>query len=80
MACSTAHSALARLIHRGLVVHIISLNWDMLLEAALTRQYGIDLNTETIRLCKPHGDCRQPDEYESCPMSWGGFLMNSSSG
>ena len=62
MACSTSHSALARLIHRGLVVQAISLNWDTLLQAAFTRQYGIELNSETIRLWKPHGDCRRPDE------------------
>jgi hypothetical protein len=62
LACSTAHSALARLIHCGLVVQAISLNWDTLLEAAFTRHYGIDLNGETTRLWKPHGDCRRPDE------------------
>jgi hypothetical protein len=68
---STAHAALARLIHCGLVRQAVSLNWDTLLEAAFGRQYGIDLNVETIRLWKPHGDCRRPDEEWILPHSPG---------
>jgi hypothetical protein len=67
LACSPAHAALARLIHRGLVIQAISLNWDTLLEAAFARKYGIDLNGETTMLWKPHGDCKRPDDEWTLP-------------
>src|SRR5262249_1914913 len=57
---SPAHTALARLLHAGRVLTVVSLNWDTLLEAAFTRRYGIDVNAQGNRLAKPHGDCRQP--------------------
>jgi hypothetical protein len=59
---SPAHTALARLIHCGRALYAISLNWDTLLESAFRREYGIDLNSETAKLWKPHGDCTRPEE------------------
>jgi hypothetical protein len=59
---SPPHSALGRLIHCGRVLHVISLNWDTLLEAAFRREYGIDLNVGTTKLWKPHGDCQRPEQ------------------
>jgi hypothetical protein len=65
--CSVAHAALARLIHCGLVVQTISLNWDSLLETAFERRYGIDVNADARRLWKPHGDCKRPDDKWTLP-------------
>lgn len=59
---STAHIALARLLHANRVLCIVSLNWDTLLEAAFLRRYGIGINAQGIRLWKPHGDCARPDD------------------
>lgn len=59
---STAHTALARLVHAGRVLRVVSLNWDTLLETAFLRRYGIDINSQGVRLWKPHGDCSRPDE------------------
>jgi hypothetical protein len=67
LTCSPAHAALARLIHRGVVLQAISLNWDTLLDAAFARKYGIDLNGETTMLWKPHGDCKCPDNEWTLP-------------
>jgi hypothetical protein len=59
---SPAHVALARLLHAGRVLRVVSLNWDTLLETAFIRRYGIGVNAQGIRLWKPHGDCLLPDE------------------
>jgi len=59
---STAHIALARLLHAGRVLRVVSLNWDTLLETAFIRRYGIGINAQGIRLWKPHGDCLLPDD------------------
>ena len=59
---SPAHTALARLVHCGRVLHVVSLNWDTQLEAAFRALYGIDINAQGIRLSKPHGDCRHTEE------------------
>lgn len=56
---SLAHEALARLIHRGIVELVISLNWDTALEHAYQRLYGTNLPTGV--LLKPHGDAARPD-------------------
>ena len=64
---SAAHTALARLIHRGLALQTISLNWDTLLETAFEQRYGIDVNGDATKLWKPHGDCRHPDGQWTLP-------------
>lgn len=58
---SPVHMALARLIHEGRLSHVVSLNWDTLLEAAFQRLFGIDANAQGQKLWKPHGDCRRPE-------------------
>ena len=58
---SPAHAALARLVHCGSAVQVISLNWDTLLEVAFLDLYGIDINSHGTKLWKPHGDCQRPD-------------------
>jgi hypothetical protein len=56
---SPAHEALARLVHAGIVVRVVSLNWDTALECAYRRLYGVQLSLDV--LAKPHGDASQPD-------------------
>ena len=56
---SPAHEALARLVHAGIVVRVVSLNWDTALECAYRRLYGVQLLRSV--LAKPHGDASQPD-------------------
>ena len=69
---SPAHVALARLLHSNHVLQIVSLNWDTLLESAFTRRYGIDINSQGVRLWKPHGDCARPDDEWILPHEPGG--------
>src|SRR5258707_4644031 len=47
---SIAHVALARLLHSGRVLRVVSLNWDTLLEAAFVRRYGVDINAQRTKL------------------------------
>ena len=54
---SEAHDALARLVFAGLVLRVVSLNWDSLLETAFERRYGAGINAQHRILWKPHGDC-----------------------
>lgn len=58
---SPAHTALARLVHAGKVIEVISLNWDTLLECAFHERFGFGINSQGIKLWKPHGDCLHPD-------------------
>ncbi len=58
---SPAHTALARLIHSGRVIEVISLNWDTLLETAFHDRFGFGINSQRVKLWKPHGDCLYPD-------------------
>ncbi|HEX5761537.1 MAG TPA: hypothetical protein VFY04_00245 [Solirubrobacterales bacterium] len=58
---SAAHDALARMVHRGNLTHVVSLNWDTKLEAAWTARYGQE-KTLGDRLFKPHGDAAHPEE------------------
>lgn len=64
---SPSHTALARLVHCGKIQHVVSLNWDTLLEAAYRALYGIDINAQGPRLWKPHGDCHRPEESWTLP-------------
>jgi hypothetical protein len=59
---SPVHTALAHLIHESRVSHVISLNWDTLLEVAFRSLYGIDVNAQGQKLWKPHGDCLRAEE------------------
>lgn len=56
---SSAHSALAELLHRRVIEMVVSLNWDTLLEKAHSRRYG----TAPLKgwLFKPHGDAAKPE-------------------
>jgi hypothetical protein len=56
---SPAHEALARLVHRGVVEIVISLNWDTALEQSYHRLYGVGVPTHV--LFKPHGDAHRPE-------------------
>ncbi|HVY95441.1 MAG TPA: hypothetical protein VHA54_00635 [Solirubrobacterales bacterium] len=60
-AFSATHDALAEMLHRGLLAHIVSLNWDTQLEAAWIARYG-QLETLRARLTKPHGNASNPAE------------------
>jgi hypothetical protein len=60
-ASSPAHRALAELLHRGHVSHVISLNWDTMLESAHEDLYGRRLVAGVDPLTKPHGDAASPD-------------------
>jgi len=57
---SQPHTALARLVHAGRVIEVISFNWDTLLEYAFSQRFGFEINGQDHRLWKPHGDCRNP--------------------
>ena len=57
---SPAHIALARLVHARKVTEVISLNWDTLLESAFHERFGFGINSQGIKLWKPHGDCLNP--------------------
>lgn len=61
VAASMPHAALARLVHAGKVVEVVSFNWDTLLETAFRQRYGFEINAEAPILAKPHGDCRHLD-------------------
>ena len=56
---SIAHDIISKLLHRGNIEMVISLNWDTLLETAYHRHYGIIISPD--RLKKPHGDVTNPD-------------------
>jgi hypothetical protein len=58
---SPAHTALARLVHARKMIEVISFNWDTLLECAFHDGYGFGINSQEIKLWKPHGDCLNPD-------------------
>ena len=62
---SPAHEALARLIHRGVVELVVSLNWDTALEHAYRRLYGVRLPAGV--LFKPHGDASRPENPWTLP-------------
>lgn len=66
---SEQHRLLAELFHEGYVRHIVSFNWDDLVEKAHKQLYGTDI--QVIReegpvsdhaLWKPHGDISTPSE------------------
>ena len=57
---SKPHTALARLVHAGKVIDVISFNWDTLLECAFSQRFGFEINSQATILWKPHGDCRNP--------------------
>ena len=56
---SKPHDALARLIFARKVTGIVSLNWDTLLEAAISKRYGFLPSPDVFPIWKPHGDCDQ---------------------
>jgi hypothetical protein len=58
---SPPHTALARLVHARKVIEVISFNWDTLLECAFQDRFGFGINSQEIKLWKPHGDCLNPD-------------------
>ncbi len=58
---SKAHTALARLVHAGKIIEVISFNWDTLLENAFRQRFGFEINGQGTKLWKPHGDCRNPE-------------------
>jgi hypothetical protein len=58
---SPAHTALARLVYAGKVIEVISFNWDTLLETAFHKRFGFGINSQGIKLWKPHGDCLHLD-------------------
>lgn len=58
---SKPHTALARLVHAGSVIKVISFNWDTLLECAFRQRFGFEINSQATKLWKPHGDCRNPE-------------------
>ena len=58
---SKSHTALARLVHGGKVIEVVSFNWDSLLEYAFKYRFGFEINSQSVKLWKPHGDCRKPD-------------------
>ena len=70
---SEAHDSLARLVFAGLVLRVVSLNWDSLLEAAFERRFGVGINAQHRVLWKPHGDCRDIDSTWVLP-SEDGFI------
>ena len=59
---SQPHTALARLVHGGRVIEVISFNWDTLLECAFRQRFGFEINGQARKLWKPHGDCRNPEQ------------------
>jgi hypothetical protein len=73
---SPAHRALAELLHRGHIAHIVSLNWDTLLETAHERIYGRRLVPDVDPLTKPHGDADRPDVPWVLPHQPGGLPEN----
>ncbi len=64
---SPAHDALAKLIHIGIIEYIISLNWDSLLEVAYSNRYGTTINSNFIRIAKPHGHVNDPESDWTLP-------------
>jgi hypothetical protein len=68
---SRPHTALARLLHAGKVIEIISFNWDTLLERAFEKRFGFQINNQGIKLWKPHGDCRKPEQEWVLPFEQG---------
>jgi len=58
---SKPHTALARLVHAAKVIDVISFNWDTLLECAFSQRFGFAINSQAIKLWKPHGDCGNPE-------------------
>jgi hypothetical protein len=70
---SPGHDALAELVHRGKVSHVVSLNWDTLLERAHQRRYGRPLLPNVDHFAKPHGDASRPDDPWVLPHEAGGL-------
>lgn len=70
---SAGHEALAELVHRGKVSHVVSLNWDTLLERAHQQLYGRPLLPAVDRFAKPHGDAHRPEEPWVLPHEPGGL-------
>ena len=75
---SEQHLILAELFHVGYVVHIVSLNWDDLLEKAYRKLYNEDIpsvtaegKTSTHALWKLHGDIANPGERWVLPFEEG---------
>jgi hypothetical protein len=58
---SAPHTALARLVHAGKIIDVVSFNWDTLLESAFKRRFGFEINAQRTVVTKPHGDCLEPD-------------------
>lgn len=75
---SEQHLILAELFHVGYIAHIISFNWDDLVEKAYRRLYsdGIPMvtredTTSDHALWKLHGDIANPDERWVLPFEQG---------
>lgn len=56
---SSAHDALARLLHHRLLETVISMNWDSQIERAYGARYGGLPQADWLR--KPHGDALHPE-------------------
>jgi hypothetical protein len=56
---SISHDIISKLLHRGNIEMVISLNWDTLLETAYSRHYASIIHPD--RLKKPHGDATNPN-------------------
>lgn len=75
---SDQHFILAELFHDGIVKHIVSLNWDDLIEKAYRIKYGNEIpivasegNPLDHALWKLHGDIRSPEERWVLPYEEG---------
>jgi hypothetical protein len=75
---SDQHYVLAELFHAGHITHIVSLNWDDLVEKAYQQLYGEGISMITKEDCtsdhalwKLHGDIANPDERWVLPFEEG---------
>ncbi len=75
---SDQHVILAELFHTGHITHIVSFNWDDLVEKAYRRLYDADIPKFTKEdvgsehaLWKLHGDIKNPDERWVLPFEEG---------
>lgn len=75
---SEQHKILAELFHAGHIAHIISFNWDDLVEKVYRQLYNEDIPKITVEdtvsdhaLWKPHGDISNPEERWVLPFEEG---------
>ena len=78
---SEQHYILADLFHQGLITHIVSLNWDDLIEKAYKEQFGEDIpkvvedgESADSALWKIHGDIEFPEQRWILPYESGRVL------